>query len=104
MTGVKETIYQHSAFVLQSVCYADGERIVLMKGKQLSAKENFNGNDLGLVLCKLDFITFGFDHCLHYWQSEMKRYPALAICSAQQVTMLTSLLPLTELHKSSVSL
>lgn len=39
MTGVKETIYQHSAFVLQSVCYADGERIVLMKGKQLCKGE-----------------------------------------------------------------
>ena len=39
VSGVKETIYQLSSFVLQSVCYADGERIVLMKGRQLCKGE-----------------------------------------------------------------
>lgn len=38
-SGVKGTLYQLSSFVLQSVCHADGERIVLMKGKQLGKEE-----------------------------------------------------------------
>lgn len=39
MSGVKGTLYQLSSFVLQSVCHTDGERIVLMKGKQLGKEE-----------------------------------------------------------------
>lgn len=39
VTGLKETIYRLGSFVLPSARCADGERIVLMKGKQLCKGE-----------------------------------------------------------------